>query len=378
MRDLLRNPWLRLLALAGLVVLLAWLLLALRGVVTPFAVAFAVAYFLNPAVTALENVFARHQQRLGRRWLAPRAAAVALLSVIAVLVLVLVIVLVVPAVAGQVRDAARKMPEYMRVLRSKIEPAYERLHLRYPAQTDEMRLRLEEAARSKLPEVVLPLTHAIEAAFSSLLGFVLTVLDFIVVPVFAVYLLYDMNRIRLGARELVPYRYRPYVYSRLAEVDRLLSAFARGQVTVCLILGCFYAVALTIIGVPMGLLVGLGIGLFHLIPFMSAVLGLPLALLLSWLDDQSAHRLVVVAAIFLAGQFAESNFISPRIVGHTLGLHSVVIMLAVLVAGTLFGFAGMLVAVPVTAALSVFWADLHDLYLRSEFYRGGTPPPPVP
>jgi predicted PurR-regulated permease PerM len=199
-----------------------------------------------------------------------------------------------------------------------------------------------------------------------------------VIPVFTVYLLFDMNRITEGVAQLVPYRLRSYLYSRWAQVDRLLSAFVRGQITVCLILGSFYAIALTLTGVPMGLLVGFVIGFFNLIPFMSYLLGLPLALLLSWLDDASPTRLVIVAAIFTFGQFVEGNFITPRIVGERLGLHAVVIMLAVLVGGTLFGFPGMLLAVPSTAALSVFWADLRDLYLDSEFYRAGAPPPAPP
>jgi predicted PurR-regulated permease PerM len=217
---------------------------------------------------------------------------------------------------------------------------------------------------------VSPITQGIAKAFSSLLAFVLTVLNLVIIPVFAFYLLYDMNRIKAAAKELVPLRMRSYVFSRAAQVDQLLSAFARGQVTVALILGVFYAVGLSLCGVPMGLVVGFVIGLFNLIPFMSYILGLPLALLLSWVDDQSGRALLAVFGVFAFGQFVEGNFITPRIVGQSLGLHAVVIMLAVLVGGTVFGFIGMLLAVPVTAALSVFWADLRDLYLRSGFYRG--------
>jgi len=111
---------------------------------------------------------------------------------------------------------------------------------------------------------------------------------------------------------------------------------------------------------------------------MSYLLGLPLALTLSWVDDQSLTRLGIVALVFTFGQFMEGNFITPRIVGDSLGLHAVVIMLAVLIGGSLFGFVGMFLAVPTTASLSVFWADLRSLYLRSEFYGRGEPPPDSP
>jgi predicted PurR-regulated permease PerM len=137
----------------------------------------------------------------------------------------------------------------------------------------------------------------------------------------------------------------------------------------------FYAIGLSACGVPMGVVVGFVIGFFNLIPFMSYVLGLPLALVLSWVDDQSLTRLLVVAAVFTFGQFVEGNFITPRIVGQSIGLHAVVIMLAVLVGGTLFGFVGMLLAMPVTATLSVFWADLREAYLKSAFFHGNAPPP---
>lgn len=379
MRDLLRSTWARIVVVVVALLLLAWLLFLLRGVVTPFAVAFAFAYFLNPAVNAMERFFERRisGERLFRAWLNPRAAAVGVLLAAVVVLVVLVVVIVVPAVSHQVSETAGKVPDYMRTLRAKVAPAIERLHLKYPEETEEALQRLQEAIRNNIPEILAPVTRVVRAAFSSLLSFVLTLLNLMVIPVFAVYLLYDMNHIRDGAKQLVPHRYREYVYSRVGEVDRLLSAFARGQITVCLILGAFYAVGLTACGVPMGLLVGFVIGFFNLIPFMSYALGLPLALLLSWLDDQSLGAALAVAAIFTFGQFVEGNFITPRIVGESLGLHAVVIMLAVLVGGTLFGFIGMLVAVPATAGLSIFWADLRDLYLRSEFYGGGNAPPVV-
>lgn len=296
--------------------------------------------------------------------------AVGMLAVLLAVVVIVALVVLVPAAYHQVADTVAKVPGYVQVLRAKLEPAYQRLHLRYPVATDEVRQRLTAAVRANLPQMISPITRGLGTAFSSLLSFVLTVLNLVIIPVFAFYLLYDMNRIKAGAKELVPLRFRPYVFSRAAQIDGLLSAFARGQVTVCLMLGVFYSVGLSLCGVPMGLVVGFVIGLFNLIPFMSYILGLPLALLLSWVDDQSGRALLAVIAVFSVGQFVEGNFVTPRIVGQSLGLHAVVIMLAVLVGGTVFGFIGMLLAVPVTAALSVFWADLRDLYLRSSFYRG--------
>ena len=377
MREALRSPWVRLLIGALLLFLALWGLTLVFSVLTPFAVAFGIAYFLNPAANALERAIARALSRYPRllRRLSPRTLAVGLLAAAVTAVLVAAIVLVVPAVYHQVTEAVGRAPEYARVLRAKLEPLYQRLQLRYPDEMEVLRVRFQETLTSHLPVMVSPLTHIVGVAFSSVLGFVLALLNLLVVPVFAAYLLFDMNRIKEGAKRLVPHRFRPYVYSRARRIDQLLSAFARGQVTVALILGAFYGIALTICSVPLGLVVGFFIGLLNLVPFMSHVIGLPLALILSWLDDQDPTRLGVVAAVFVFGQFVEGNFITPRIVGESLGLHAVVIMLAVLGGGTLFGFVGMLLAVPTTAALSVFYEDLRDVYLSSDFYRGGSAPP---
>lgn len=374
MKGLWARPWVRLLAFLVVLLLLGWALYRLRSALMPFAVAFGLAYFLNPVVNGLERVFTRaFGGRALLRKLPPRAAAVGVLAVVVALVLALAVVLVVPAIYHQVSETAAKLPEYFQVVRARVEPFYQRMNLQYPAQTEEARQRLLAAVRDNIPQILSPLTRFLARMFGSVMGFVLTLLNLVIIPVFAFYLLYDMNLIKEGAKDLVPMRHRSYVYSRFAEVDRLLSAFARGQVTVCLILGTFYSIGLTACAVPMGLLVGMVVGFFNLVPFMSYVLGLPLALGLSWVDDQSVPRLIAVAAVFTVGQFVEGNFITPKIVGESLGLHAVVIMLAVLVGGTLFGFIGMLLAMPVTASLSVFWKDLREAYLRSDFYRGSPP-----
>lgn len=375
MKELLRPRAARIVAVVAGLALFLWAFKAVAPILNPFFVAFALAYFLNPPVNALERSFERALPPGLQERVAPRTVAVGLLVMAVVVVVVVAILFAVPIVSDQVKAAAAKAPGYVNTLRAKIEPLYQRLNLRYPEQTAEVRERIVDAVKNHLPEIVGPVTRAIQGTFSSALSFVLTVLNLVVIPVFAVYLLYDMNHIQQGIKELVPWRLRPYVYSRMGEVSRLLSAFVRGQVTVCLILGLFYAISLSLVGVPMGLVVGFVIGFFNLIPFMSYVLGLPLALLLAWLDDPSLVRLAVVAAIFSFGQFVEGNFISPRIVGESLGLHAVVIMLAVLVGGTLFGFPGMILAVPTTAALSVFWSDLKAAYLRSAFYTKGASPP---
>jgi predicted PurR-regulated permease PerM len=361
--------WVKVAAGVGGLVLLVWAVVALRGILTPFAIAFAIAYLLNPLVNWMEGVLKRW---LGwARWLSPRGVSVGVLCVAVVAVLVLIVLVVVPTGYQQVRYAAGKVPEYVRVVQAKVGPAVERLNLEYPTQVAQVREELEKAAKTHALDIVAPITRAIQAVFSSAFSLFAAIVNLLIIPVFAVYLLFDMNRIKVGLRDLVPNRYREYTYARTREIDQVLSAFVRGQITVCLMLGCFYAVALTACGVPMGLPIGFTIGFFNLVPYMSTIVGLPLALVLSWLDDQSWRALIAVAAVFFSGQLVEGNFITPRIVGEKLGLHAVVVMLAVIVGGTLFGFIGMFLAVPVTACMSVFWADIRALYFRSDFFKLG-------
>jgi predicted PurR-regulated permease PerM len=376
MKDILKNPWVRLLLLLGAILLALRLLWGLREALTPFAIALALAYFLNPLVNGLESVISSRMRWLARR-VEPRTAAVGVITLVVVTVLVAGILLLVPALYHQAADAISNLPRWVAAVRARVEPLVQRLNLKYPEQSEQLRDQLQANLKTLVPAVASPLTRILQTAFSSVLGFVLTLINLVIIPVFTVYLMFDINHIRTGAAELVPPRHRPYVYSRLERVDALLSAFARGQITVCLILGVFYAIGLTACGVPMGLLVGFVIGLFNMIPFMSAALGLPLGLVLSWVDDQSLPRLAAVAGVFVFGQFVEGNFITPRIVGQSLGLHAIVIMLAVLVGGTAFGFVGMVLAVPVTAALSVFWPDLRAAYERSNFFTGTPDPPPA-
>jgi predicted PurR-regulated permease PerM len=368
--------WMRWAVVVLVLALVAWAILRLGDVLTPFAIAFALAYILNPLANGLERLYGRLARRL--RFVGPRTAAVGTLCVVAVGVAAAIALVVIPTVVHQVTETAAKVPGYAETLRARLDPLIQRLNLRYPEELAEVRSRLAEAARTQLPQMVAPTTRIVAFAFSSVLSFVLTLLNLVIIPVFAIYLLFDMNRIQAGLAELVPHRFRGYVYSRARAVDALLAGFVRGQLTVCLILGVFYAIALSSCGVPMGIPVGLLIGSFNVIPFMSAGLGLPLALLLSWVDAQNWQRLVAVAIVFVFGQFVEGNFITPRIVGERLGLHAVVIMLAVLVGGTVFGFVGMILAVPVTAALSVFFADLRRFYLESDFFAGDQQTPPAP
>jgi predicted PurR-regulated permease PerM len=366
----LKNPWIRLLLLLIGVVLLLGLLHALQAVLISFGLGFALAYFLNPGVNFLERGFRSALGNIplvGKR-VRPRFLAVTVLTVVFLLAVAAFVFLVVPAAVDQVKDTVHRFPQWADTLKGKVDPLIQDLNIHYPDEVAMVRERLREEVRQRLPNLVTPLGMIVGQIFSSTLALVLFLIHVVVIPVFAFYLLSDMNEIQERWKVLVPLRHRDWVVTRVREIDRLLSAFIQGQLVVCFIMGIFYGVALTFLRVPMGLVVGFVTSFFSLVPYMATVVGLPLVVILSLLDQHSGAAAARVAAVYILGHVVEGHFITPRIMGGRLGLHPVVVMLAVLVWGTLLGFVGMLIAVPVTAALSVFWGDLKEAYKRSAFY----------
>lgn len=343
---------------------------------TPFLAAFAIAYFLNPSLNRFEGRVAPWLARLpflGRK-LDPRAISVLLTLASVATIGVVILLLAIPALISQADEAVRTVPRMIQNVRARVEPMLEKVNLSYPDESSQIRSVIEEKLKEKLPDLLAPVTHLLRFALESTFNFITLFIHLFVVPVFAGYLLYDMNRIRAGLVEYIPPRIRPWLVGRLREVDVLLAAFVRGQITVCLILALFYGVALSVLGVPLGLVVGFTIGFFNLVPFMAFVAGLPLALVIAWASDCGPNTLFWITVVFLIGKFADIYVLSPKIVGESLGLHSIVVILVLLLGGEYFGFAGLLLAVPLTAAASVFWDDITAAYKRSRFF--GTPEAP--
>jgi predicted PurR-regulated permease PerM len=193
----------------------------------------------------------------------------------------------------------------------------------------------------------------------------------VVVPVVAFYMLMDWDHMVARIDHLLPRDHAPVIRRLAGEIDRTLASFVRGQGTVCLILGTFYAVALMVVGLQFGLVVGLIAGLLTFIPYVGALVGgalsVGLALFQFWGDW---WLIVAVAAIFQVGQMVEGNILTPKLVGSSVGLHPVTLIFALSAFGTLFGFVGMLVAVPVAAAIGVLVRFALEQYQQGLLYRG--------
>ena len=323
----------------------------LGDVITPFILGGAIAYCLDPLADWLER------KKLSR------AAAVALITVFAALVFFLLILLVIPLLIEQSTQFVRNAPTLFASLRDFLAE-------RFPAMMEEgstlnqSLAALGETVREKGGALV----QGVLASFTGLVNVILLVFF---VPVVTFYLLLDWDHMIARIDDLLPRDHAPTIRRIAAEIDLTLAAFIRGQGTVCLILGTFYAVALMSVGLQFGLFVGAVAGLISFIPFVGSIFGgamaIGLALFQFWGDWV---WIVAVAAIFVTGQAVEGNILTPKLVGNSVGLHPVWLIFALSAFGAVFGFVGLLVAVPVAAMLGVLARFLIAEYKGGRLYRG--------
>lgn len=363
-RDRLDPAWLRLLVFFGALVLILVLVIVFDEIFAPLLMGLALAYLFDPLVTWCE-----------RRGLS-RALGVVVVVLILLLLLAAFFLYLVPAIGEQAKRFGSRLPEYRARLEARFAPWIANLQAQYPEEFASLEQRLRASISENLPDVAGRVGKLLGAAASNMLRFLLVLLNLIFVPVFAFYLMVDFPKIKRAALDLVPVPYRPTVLERAREVDGAVAGFLRGQLTIALILAAINATGMMVIGVPLGLVIGIVAGLANLIPYMALVVGLAPALLLCWVEHQSLGRLVAVAAVFAGAQFLEGTVLSPRILGRSVNLHPVWVLLAVIAGGSLFGFIGMLVAVPTAAAIQVFARHWIAAYKGSAVYRGDGPAPP--
>jgi len=343
-------PWVKVLILVVSLTLAMVVVYSLRAVLTPFLVALTFAYLLDPIVGGLERL------RL------PRSTACILVLMTGVGLMTALVLVLYPAVRLQVEMLTAELPQYLATLREWLTPWINRL-----SQMDTGRIRglLEEALQSfeGLPLRILQTLSTVMVGTLASLGGILTLaLNLIVIPVATFYFIRDFSRMRAAFPTFLPISYRQWIMDKLAEIDDLLSGFVRGQLLVAVILMGLYIIGLTIVGVPSSVLFGILTGAASIVPFMGLVVGFLPTLLLTFLRYYDWQHPLGVVAVFAGVQIIESNFVSPKIVGERLGLHPVVVILAVLVGGQIFGFLGILLAVPMTAVIKVFWRDVLAFY----------------
>jgi predicted PurR-regulated permease PerM len=337
---------------------LAALALYLVGdILLPFVVGAALAYVLDPLADRLQRI------GLGR------LGATILILVTFVLLFALALLVLVPIALNQIVSFAEHMPGYVSRLQNLLAEHGGPLVRRIGGE--EALAQLQRSIGDLVGQGANWVATFARSLWTGGKAVVGVVSIFIVTPVVAFYLLVDWDRMIAAVDSWVPPRHRPTVRQLAREIDRALSGFLRGQSALCLILGIFYATGLWLIGLNFGALIGMLSGLISFIPYVGSLTGLVLAVgvaLVQFLPDWT--MVIATLGIFFAGQFIEGNILSPKLVGASVGLHPVWVMFALLAFGSLFGFVGLLLAVPLAAMVGVLGRFALHRYQQSPFYKG--------
>jgi predicted PurR-regulated permease PerM len=336
-----------------IVIFILW---SLQTILLPFIAGFVLAYFLDPVADRLEKIGL------------PRIAATAIILLVAILLVILAAVMVVPVVFDQAAKLAAETPALVRAL-------VDKFNAWAPQQLKDMLANSGTDIQAQLGD------YAGKAA-SWIAGFLPTlwlggrtlmnILSLVIItPIVAFYLLADWDNIVAKVDGWLPRDHVDEIRSIAKDIDRAMAGFIRGQGTVCLILGTFYAVGLSLVGLKSGIAIGFAAGLLSFIPYVGALIGgimaIGVGLVQFWPNEL---QLVAVIIVFAVGQFLEGNFLSPRLVGGSIGLHPVWMMFALLAFSYVFGFIGLLLAVPLAAATGVFVRYGLRRYLDSRLYKG--------
>ena len=333
--------------------LIVGLLYLFSPILMPFVAGAIIAYFMDPFVDLLEK------RRI------PRWAGTVIALVLFTLLIALLITLLVPMIKTQVEALLNAAPGYAAKVKSSFLPWAQR----YLNQLDpDAVTKLQDAAGDSAGDIVGGLANGLKALLSK--GFALFDLLalLIVTPIVAFYLLRDWDQIVDHIDRRLPRRHAATIHAEAAKIDRSLSGFMHGQALVCLSLGTYYAIMLSIVGLDYGATIGIIVGVLSFVPYVGGITGFICSTGLALIQFDSFSQVLLVVAIYFVGQILEGNVISPKLVGDRIGLHPVWIIFAVMAGGSLFGFVGVLVALPVAAILGVLIRFALTQYLQSRYY----------
>lgn len=328
----------------------------LGGALLPYIAGAAIAYFLDPIADRLEKV------GFSRIW------ATVVICTITATIFILGMLIVLPLLIDQTVELARSAPELVANFQAFLSERFPQIFVE-----DSMLRKGLISLQNVLKDQGLLLINGVLNSSLAVVDFIILL---VVTPVVSFYLLLDWDRLTAKVDSWLPREHLVTIRRLASEIDSVLAGFVRGQLTVSAILGSFYAISLVLVGLQFGAVIGLVAGLISFIPFVGSIIGgglsLGVALFQFWNDP---IWIGVVASIFLVGQFVEGNFLTPKLVGGSVGLHPVWLMFSLSAFGSLLGFVGLLIAVPVSASIGVLGRFLMDHYMDGPLYRGPKEPP---
>lgn len=351
----LKQSWLWL----GLVLLLIILLGLLGPVLTPFIAGAILAYALNPGVDWIAS------RRVGK-FAVPRIVGVILMLLLLFATVLALVLIVMPVLQKEVSLLQDRIPPFLNMLNDTLGPRLTKLGINVQLDSASIEKILTQKFSANSGEMLSTIFASAKIGGLALAGWMVTLT---LIPVALFYLLLDWHRLLAVVANLIPRRWAGRTVALAEEVDCLLAQYLRGQLMVMFILAVYYSVALSLLGFDVALPVGIITGLLIFIPYLGFGFGLILALIASVLQFEGLDGLIGVACVYGAGQILEGFFLTPRLVGERIGLHPLMVIFALLAFAQLFGFVGVLLALPACAILSVTLKHVRIHYLNSSFYN---------
>jgi len=327
-----------------------------NGILAPFIVGFAVAYLLNPIVMKL-------QAKSIPRWL----SALVILGIF-FLVLIIGLLIAVPILIREMVEFIKLLPTAFAWGQNWLSETLPMIEI--PNSFEDVKEMDTSAISDKMGSVLQFGKNVLGNIFAggmAVLGFI----SFIaLMPIVAFYLLIDWARLGEKINSLLPKKNAKNIQAMLHDIDQSLAGFIRGQLTVCFLLGSFYAIALSLLGLQYGFFVGVAAGLLSIIPYVGSIFGLFASVGLAFYQFGGWEYPLAAFVIFIAGQLVEGNYLTPKLVGESVGLHPLWVIFALMAGGTLLGLTGMIIAVPVAAILAIFVRYGVAHYKQSAYYKG--------
>ncbi len=336
-----------------LITLFSGLLYLLAPILTPFVIGALLAYLVNPLVTQLMRL------RL------PRLLSIIIIFSLLFSLIILFVLLLVPLIQKQISNLIDMLPKIIAWGEDTVIPwISDQLGIHEPSMGSIKTTLVTNLAKT---------SNTAEKFFNTVMhsSFILVewIINLILIPVVTFYLLLDWNKVMANIGYLLPRRIEPTVVKLMKECDTVLSAFFRGQLLVVLVLSLFYAVGLTWIGLRVGLILGFMVGLVSIVPYLGVIIGIIIASIAAYIQLNTLSSVLFILLLFIAGHIFEHLYLTPKFVGNRIGLHPVAVIFAILAGGQLFGFFGILLALPVAAVIMVWLRYLIEKYHQSSLYQ---------
>lgn len=327
---------------------------ALAPILPPFIAAFVVAYFFNPLVERLT------------KYKLSRGAASAIIVLAIVLFIVFILIKITPLIMVQVANLINDIPLYREKITNLL---YEAINNNLNSVDNWFIAKIKQLIREFISSFFSYLLIVASGLLKS--GFTLVhILGLcFIVPVIAFYALKDWPKIISCVDDIIPKKYKKLIELQFRNIDVVLKNYLGGQAYVCIFLAIFYSIGLSFVGLKYALFIGILTGVLTLVPYIGVSIGIIVAMIVSYIQFGPSLNMLFTLIVFLVGQFIEGNFITPKIVGDKIGLHPIVMILAMFAGGTLIGFTGVLFAIPIAAVIGVIFRFMISLYKNSVFYQ---------